>query len=49
MIWAHVYDAHGTWLGQFRSAELFVSWAEENQLDPNDYRIEMGPSKYPSS
>lgn len=49
MTWAHLYDAYGTWMGQFRSVDLLVRWVEENQLDINDYRIEMGPSKYPSS
>ncbi len=48
-MWVHLYDAAGVWVGQFRSADMLSSYAAENGLDLNDYKIEMGPSKYPSS
>lgn len=48
-MWFHLYDAAGAWVGQFRSADMLNLYAADNSLDLNDYRIETGPSKYPSS
>jgi hypothetical protein len=48
-MWVHLFDAAGSWVAQFANAEVCVRYVAEQGWDINDYTLEMGPSKYPSS
>lgn len=48
-MYVHLIDADGNWVAQFTNAEVCVRWVAEQGWDINNYSLEMGPSKYPSS
>jgi hypothetical protein len=48
-MWVHLIDAAGNWVAQFRNAEVCANWVAEQGWDINEYKLEIGPSKYPSS
>lgn len=48
MIFVHVYDAEGTWIGQFKSVDAVEAYMEANELDINAYRLDFGASRYPA-
>jgi hypothetical protein len=49
VMYVHLIDSDGTWVAQFANAEVCVRWVAEQGWDINNYSLEMGPSKYPSS
>ena len=48
-MWVHLYDAAGVWVGQFANADICSRYVADQGWDINDYKLEIGPSKYPSS
>lgn len=47
MLWLHLYDAAGVWIGQFQDADALTSFVAEQGWKINDYEIRTEPSKYP--
>jgi hypothetical protein len=48
-MWVHLFDAAGNWVAQFANADVCTRWVADQNLDINDYTLEIGPSRYPSS
>jgi hypothetical protein len=47
-MWVHLYDSNDNWVAQFVNADSCARWVAEQGLEINDYRLQLGPSKYPS-
>jgi hypothetical protein len=49
MIWFHLFDSTNTWVGQFRTVAAIEAYVRELGADINDFRVDMGDSRYPSN
>jgi len=49
MIWFHLFDSTNTWVGQFRTVAAIEAYVRGLGADINDFRVDMGESKYPTS